>query len=812
MEQTIHYRTVPFGTRFVPTDQVRPAPPSAQMDKHCLGVNEVALDVGGCCLGCDGIEDLIIDHHFHSTKFGRPSATAAALHLIAQIHGRLKNYPHVWIVVHENPDFDCFCAAFLVRSVLKGNLAAHGWDILDRCGRGSKPIDWLSIERLPRLLELKRLGVAWDTTEWHNRRWAMFLAAYASLLDNALPIPCSRTKSLHALLYAATVRRGSDIQENMGADILDAAVEQMRRYGLNPLYDALFDYGDGLDPELRLLDEDAERYRDDVNRALISIISVPKTNRPFHDWYEEECQQPLITVGEDQLPTTGWREGDDSGYEQVDGIFIRDPKSLLFKEWARSDREHAPSAEGFIFTMVAYTGQTGGHGNPSRYIISLDMERAQKRGLHLYPLWQCLQGEEIRLASSLSLSAGTARPGFEKRLADTPGCDDPWYDGMNYEATIIDTPNGGTRISGGTSPDLSDDGVFKVVARLLDSGIYGFCRCGEPIGVIEDFPTHITGRNTRSGENINAESAPDSQFPDLGEDNDFRAKLQALDAVNDKHGCSECVLRPNCTTLDAAVSLNTNDGALRFTAVPIRSVDMNNAAIVRQVARRIWSFIEMANVRTVPTDFVENHVYHSADAILVWNRRGIVVAYSGSRGMDYAIELRGLVRRFASAAKETGELLSPSKIGDAHVGNDPDHTQNLMRTLAQLRLEIVPPHRRPFGKLVEACNLDDIVHALHALNQQAAREEEEKRDKKFERWLTAAAAVLGLPSLFLALIQSASDLLNIEEAIPSSMLQLPLLARTLAFVIIPTVVVSLVAALLLYGISKRVHRKMRSQS
>ena len=49
---------------------------------------------------------------------------------------------------------------------------------------------------------------------------------------------------------------------------------------------------------------------------------------------------------------------------------------------------------------------------------------------------------------------------------------DPWFDGHNYECTIIATPNRGSALQSGKRHDLEDDEVVRVVQRELEFAVF----------------------------------------------------------------------------------------------------------------------------------------------------------------------------------------------------------------------------------------------------------------------------------------------------------------------------------------------------
>ena len=122
---TFRRRLVHYGIRFKFTPGLRQL--SSANDSQLLYENEVVVDVGGSCLNQNGEDNLIFDHHFTSPEIAFPSASAAVLHNARAIHDTLQKRlaenvsdasTPVWIVTHQNPDFDALCSSFLVEAII----------------------------------------------------------------------------------------------------------------------------------------------------------------------------------------------------------------------------------------------------------------------------------------------------------------------------------------------------------------------------------------------------------------------------------------------------------------------------------------------------------------------------------------------------------------------------------------------------------------------------------------------------------------------------------------------------------------------
>ncbi len=111
--KSFKYRFVRFGTHFVSAPGVRDNPGD---EPAALHENELAVDVGNVCWGLDDETLSVLDHHFRRTDGQFPSAAAAVLHNAKRIHERFAGRDgEIWLVSHQKPDFDAFCAMYLAR-------------------------------------------------------------------------------------------------------------------------------------------------------------------------------------------------------------------------------------------------------------------------------------------------------------------------------------------------------------------------------------------------------------------------------------------------------------------------------------------------------------------------------------------------------------------------------------------------------------------------------------------------------------------------------------------------------------------------
>lgn len=713
----IRHRYIPFHTRLEPAPGQRDAKVDASRDSvGKVFENDLIVDVGGRCRGYRGESLWVIDHHFHRVDDNFPSAAAAVLHLAPELAAAFKGKEEVWIATHSEPDFDAFCASYFARTLLLGDLAADasGWKAI-----GLRPDGWRNFDPLPRETEGRR-RIDWFAPSVPDGeiRWAVLLAAYASCIDQGKPIRCERAQSLHAVLYAGQVR-GRGFHQDGAAFFFELVREAVEKHGLNPLFDPVFDPEGPFAPELALLSHEGARYARDLGRARRAVVSVPVSRRPFQDWFDPLSDQgdadaPPALLGEPGVdlrvnPDHLARVGADE-HRIVDALYLRDPESLLFKEWARQDHEHSPMGQGFIFTAIAHSnGKPGAkRGNSTDYYFSLDPEKAD--GAHLYHLWLALQREEIearKKAGQEGVGLGGARKNFKARAGDLAGWfADPWFDGHNYKATIVPTPNDGSALESGRRGDLLDDPAAAVAMRMLEYGVFsGASDGGEPVAEMVDFACLPGGA-------------------------EVSRRVWVKDAV------------------DAALCA----GCLRFVRAELRQgIDLEAPGTAEQIGRLLWPFLEPEGVRGVPSDFRESHLCVHPGSIVVWNRRGAAIAGFGKASSDVAA--RALRDDLRELAKVTGQIRALVNLHakETHQARALiEDGQDLLRRLAILRLGAAVPEKRAFREILRRSGCDDSVSVVHALNVRAAEEEEGRRDKDLQVLVAGASLTIGVPSVALA--------------------------------------------------------------
>ena len=717
------YRYVNYGTVFKPELGLRER--ANNPPETALFQNEVVADVGGVCLSYEGCKLVVIDHHFDRKEGNFPAAATGVLHLASRVSKHFQDLaegmeadagePVIWLVTHKEPDFDACTSLYLLRGILdrtipvdpavwsKYGIAQDAW--IPTTGEAGKPgakINWYSPSGQGGMADEVRVPI--------------LLASLAAHVDQCKPITGLRAKSLHALLYAAKFR-GSNILADAGRTLLEAARERISApHRLNPLIDSLFEGTPSFLPERSLLDLEEARYARDLRKARRCVVYLQQ--RPFRDWYENVQQTPFLTLaGRSQGEVDPLHFNPGGGAPaQADGIYIRDPESILFKEWARVDLENSPSGKGFLFTAVANSGEIRDSktGNTSNYFFSLDPERAV--GRHLYNVWTCLQARELlgpdgRL-NPISPDTGS-REGYGGRKLGL----DPWFDGSTYSATIVVAPGSGTRMSQGTANDLSDDEVAECVRRELEDKVF------QSAVHLRDCP-------------IAQKDAPPST--------DEKLPLGKLG-----FGFSSCL------RLEDLIGNGIPKEHFRVAAVQLLTCDLLSAPLAEQIAKRLWPVLEPPGVTTFPSDLVQHHLIGTKDHLVIWNRRGLAVAFLP--GCEDSV--RWLLKCIEDYTELSCDLSQHASelMGGGTSKEDPQQTRESLRRLlgvmTNLKLAASSPEGLPLRRLFDATQWDEVVESIDSINQQTYEDQEKQRDTDLQLILMGIGAFAILASLAQIVIQ-----------------------------------------------------------
>lgn len=701
MALTFRYRYVDFGTVFTGDPRLRDAGDAAQSPRT-LFANELATDVGGTCWGSN--EPLaIIDHHF-SCDGQFPSASAAVLHKAQLIRDRFAQpeFDVLWLVTHQQPDFDAFCSMYLARWIIENSNSGIDWQ-----NYGLHPDGWLDLTQTSKI-------------DWFNpdltgvppeHRWPLLLASFASALDSRRRISCPRQRALNSILCAALQRGRDYLSETSGAtEFFDEVRASLLQNKLNPIFDSVLEGSALFAPELAMLDREAEAYNRDVCRARKSIVYLPQSEAPSPNFFKHR---------KDVAPLREHIAAPDANSEHLlladtfriptSGIYLRDPEFLLFQDWARLDLENSPLGAGFEFTAIAASnGRPAGSLNHADYVFSIDPERAN--GRHLYTVWSRLQTKEVEalraheqrsdapVAFHIALSE-------EQRAAKGALLSDPWFGGPNSSGTVVRTPNRGTVIgASGTRSDLRDDAIGEEVRTELENPIYSAesLVAGPPVTVV-DFSA-----------SRNYPNDPSRKF-------DLNAPLQIPPPQESYFRFASIRLRAD---------------------VPVVSGDDSGRGLAEQIGETLWQVLYPDQPGSKPSDFAQRHLVVASDWVGVWADRGIAVAEkcffgtgADSSANRQALALRDDFAGIVSLLRDIDQLTAdgqflgrasgtPSPADRPSAEKDDTDTlqaivsrsEELTRRAAQVKHTLTLPDRDLLRRFADGIRVDQILATLRDLN------------------------------------------------------------------------------------------------
>ena len=310
-------RFVPFGTAFQADEGEARA--DAGSAREVLFRNEIVVDVGNTCWGwTDPVARTtetrrIIDHHFERER-QYPSASAGVLDLQEEIAAWAREVKdeEIWIVSHEQQDFDALCAITLVEDVIRNGVS----DV-----RGPAK-NWYS----PRLDLVAR-----------RFRWRYDLAGVASVTDQCRQSPVPRHRTLSATMHACE-QRGANLGSAEFRRQFFRVVRRELNEGRNGSTDSVLEHAGEFAGEREFLDLQERLYERDLNRAYKTVVSIPVSHH-FSAEYERLCRVPLV---DEKGSLRAEHLMADNATRPVDGIFLRDPECMLFKQFARQDSENVP--------------------------------------------------------------------------------------------------------------------------------------------------------------------------------------------------------------------------------------------------------------------------------------------------------------------------------------------------------------------------------------------------------------------------------------------------------------------------------------
>ncbi len=363
--------------------------------------NRVFLDVG------NGLFTGVIDHHQMVQGISAKGSVFRSATKLVTIYPEyiLKNLSddvsEVEIILHNEPDFDCFGATYLVKYLIEYDIFPEGYEefaeYVDAVDAGTikiqndnyKEIFAVAYSIKQVLAENVRTGIVDNKVEGFDFKNEVMKKWFA-LFD--LMVKWTIKHKTYTLI-------GADIFEN-GSDFIE---------------------------EIAFLKSDFSLYQEDLNNK---------------DFYE------IVRIKLPQIDSTSNR------LFEVEGlVYNKTPQCCLTKLWARVDSEHS-SGNGFAFTFIPTKindkikiSNDREDYKINKTIISVD----PNSGYSLYGLAIELEKQEVikekeifSKDQTLMRNRSARRPGFTESWCTN---DDPWYDGRNFKYTIVDSPRRGSILS-----------------------------------------------------------------------------------------------------------------------------------------------------------------------------------------------------------------------------------------------------------------------------------------------------------------------------------------------------------------------------
>ncbi len=377
-----------FNFEGMGTDAPQPVPP-----------NDIWLDVG------NRVDTRVLDHH-------RGGASSSAHLVLTRIHDLI--VPHVdmgsplRIVLHQDPDLDSICSAWLVKKHL---------------------FDGIDIQSRPAIQEI--VSIVNDNDQ--------------GLIRTNDPLTCWPV-IMRTLIGKANERLP---EEKLIAEVfssLEHTLEILSKGGT--LAEAA---GRILTPELRvLLSLELKDYQQDLANGIVFQVALPLRS----SFASVQIAEKKAAHKERRIV--------------VDGLFLQNPTSPLFKELARSDQGKSALRQGFPFLVVARDAPWEDGQSFQRFIISID----PLTGLHLQGLGEILEAGEQAKEDELKKPFLPGRERVEAGKGRFGGTIiSPWYDGRGHDFTIIDCPSIGTGKKSCFS-QMSKNEVLDKVWQYADPALF----------------------------------------------------------------------------------------------------------------------------------------------------------------------------------------------------------------------------------------------------------------------------------------------------------------------------------------------------
>lgn len=396
-------------------------------------INSFYLDLG------NSSDVGVFDHHHRisKTKDSPKSTTSLLVKSIQKVEANFDSkktegageneHVTVTIVCHENPDFDCFAAVYILQQYIK-----------EIAGEASA-----SFENNQHVFKL--LGLYVDAVDSGRLILDETLLetpyAIATVIEDVIKEKMQSNQASNEQNMNSAKDQDIHLQSlSRGLELIDCVVQgyERKREGYRDKKEVMPAHYLALHSKEMInqdcFQEEKQYLRNDHDKYLNDIKNISTPDR--------RIKLPFIN-------------GDEVEIREVDALFFTAaPSCRLHKHWARSDQFNAPSKNGFVFTFIPledknHKGEARVHllpnGEPiktNRVVISVK----EDSGVSLYGLGEALEAAELEAEEEFIIKQGMNidewRSRQDVRWYNEKWCVniDPWYDGRNHNYTIVDAP------------------------------------------------------------------------------------------------------------------------------------------------------------------------------------------------------------------------------------------------------------------------------------------------------------------------------------------------------------------------------------
>lgn len=372
--------------------------------------NRIFLDTGGVLK--KGVMDMHgLEHGIRTSAGNTYRSTTGAVSACPNfvLDNITEAADKVEIVVHKEPDFDCFAAAYLTRELIV---------------TGRLPDNYQHLVAYTESLDkgLMELDKGFINTPFS----AANTISYVVRADN----PNAEFETLNLLI----LERGLQLIEHIMGRLPLLTGEDRSLFNYSILQE-----GCEFQKEFDFIRDDVKKYMADLNGSFeVESADGAKKACPV-------CERVRI-----KLPVLNKTRDD---FEIVYGlVWNREPSCILHKYWARGDRK-SPDRKGYTFTFIPLlrtqvklpiqNESTAGSIPDTLPVCRVVISVNPASNVHLEGLGELLEQFELQKEEQLFGAAKSIwrdRKNVRKNVEYSTNSD-PWYDGKAFDYTIVDAPS-----------------------------------------------------------------------------------------------------------------------------------------------------------------------------------------------------------------------------------------------------------------------------------------------------------------------------------------------------------------------------------